>query len=166
MNIRYFVCALAILGALTTQAQAAHKKAVKKKPVRVKNKYFRLLEAYSQKAEKNRAAPPQTGTHFIIVWSAATYPETFFWRGDNGWLNCRMERAKKATGKHAAGVNYVLNNTSAGDIHAGDTLMLSPITGGKFPIPAEIPADVKNMLFFKTGGSQWLSYPVNVIAKK
>lgn len=132
--------------------------------------YFKLVEAYTQKVQAGRQeTPPMTGTHFIIVWENAQYPETFFWRGENGWLSCNMLKAHKITGKTKdipKGIEYRTEAATGDQIHKGDTLELSPVTGGRFPIPDEIPKNAKNTLFFKTGGSHWLSYPVKKITTK
>ncbi len=133
--------------------------------------YLKLIEAYTQKTLPGRqeGRPPITGYHFIIIWEGDKSPETFFWRGDGGWLSCKMQKAHKFINRSAArpgGIDYITQGVAGGDIHKGDTLELSPVTGGKFPIPADIPADAKNTLFFTTGGSGWLAYPVNKITKK
>jgi hypothetical protein len=45
-------------------------------------------------------------------------------------------------------------------------LELIPMTGGKFPVPAEIPVEARNTLYYKTAGSGWLAFPVKTITKK
>ena len=142
-------------------------------PAKTKKKhkvYLKLVEAYTQRTVPGiPGPPPPTGTHLIVIWEASTAPETFFWRGDGGWLGCNMVKAHKSAkkaGGHARGADYYTESVMPEQVHKGDTLELSPVTGGKFPIPAEIPADAKNTLFFKTGGSTWLSVPVTTITKK
>jgi hypothetical protein len=146
---------------MNAPAQAAAKK---------KNKtYLKLVEAYTQRTLAGRpGSPPETGQYFIVVWQASTYPETFFWRGDNGWLSCKMLRVHKIIPSHTTpkGMDHRTEFVTGDQIHKGDTLQLSPVTGGRFPIPTEIPATAKNSLFFKTGGSNWLSFPVKKIGKK
>jgi hypothetical protein len=51
-------------------------------------------------------------------------------------------------------------------VKKGTNLLLTPVTGGRFPIPAEIPDSARNTLFYKTAGSNWIALPVNKIAKK
>ena len=99
---------------------------------------------------------PYEHLEFVLVWEKSKYPQTFFWRGENGWLPCVMERAHK----NKSGVDYIGEKVSAGDIRKGDTLMLVPITGGRFAVPKDVPATAKNILYYKTGGSGWLSFPV------
>ena len=130
-------------------AQAKEPPAKKHKP------NIRLLAAY------HKPRPPGQ-MQFLLVWQGAKYPETFFWRGDNGWLPCRMEKAHMPDKKSPV---YVSESISAGDIHRGDTLSLVPVAGGRFAIPREIPATAKNTLYYKTGGSGWLSFPVKKIIK-
>jgi len=83
-------------------------------------------------------------------------------------LSCKVEHARKNNGKSgtAKGIPYATTPATGDDIHPGDTLELSPVTGGRFPIPADIPASAKNTLFYKTNGSGWLKFPVSKIAKK
>ena len=163
MKMRYFFSLLAISFVLTGIAQA--RTSSKKHKV-----YFKLIEAYIQRMLPGiPGAPPQTNYHFIIVWDAPKYPETFFWRGDGGWLTCNIVKVHKITNKSRnipQGVDYMKENISVDQIHKGDTLELNPVTGGKFPVPGEIPSSAKNTLFFKTGGSGWLAFPVKNISKK
>lgn len=127
---------------------------------------LKLLEAYSVNAtERVPQEPVRLEYHFIIVWDRATYPESFFWRGENGWMNCNINRGHKMLGGKASTINYTTEPLT-GDIHKGDTLELMPVRGGKFPVPKEIPATAKNTLYYKTGGSGWMSYKVQKIVKK
>ena len=165
MKMRCFIyfLVLCFAASISTNAQTTTKAKSKT--------YLKVVEAYTQRTRPGRpeSAPPPTGTHFIIVWEYAKYPETFFWRGEGGWLSCNMLKAHKITNRPhnmPRGIDYRTEFVTGDKIHKGDTLQLSPVTGGKFPIPDEIPKDAKNTLFFKTGGSGWLSFPVENITKK
>lgn len=139
--------------------------AVSARPMTKKKSHFKLITAYSKKiADNEQTNPHMAGTFFVIKWTGDTYPETFFWRGENGWLTCSIDRAKKVTknGK----TEYTSGFATAETIRKGDTLMLTPLIGGRFPIPDEIPQDAKNTLFYKVGGSKWLSFQVKNIEKK
>ncbi len=163
MKLKRIACLLLVFLCLISTAEA--KKETKKK----EKAYFKLLEASAQKTVPGiPGAQPKTNYKFIIIWQGAKYPETFFWRGENGWLTCSILKAhkQKSKTKGTFGVDYKTESASGDNIHTGDTLQLTPIVGGKFPIPAEIPADAKNSLYFKTGGSAWLSFPVKNITKK
>jgi len=167
MKIKILLLLIVLCFGITGIAHA-RKKAKKKSATS-----FKLVEAYTQRTIPGiRPRPgqpaPQPTTNFVIVWQAATYPETFFWRGDGGWLSCRIDKAHKATGKlrMPAGKDYMTEVVMGDQIHKGDTLLLTPVTGGRFPIPSEIPETAKNTLFYKTGGSKWLSFRVENIAKK
>lgn len=150
---KYLLLALPLMLSVPGTASAAKKK---------QKTHFSLVEAYHRPQEGDPGnEPPMTGDHFVIRWNDTNYPETFFWRGENGWLSCKMERAHRTT-KNG---NFI-TETDGSPAHKGDTLMLSPVTGGRFPIPKEIPANAKNTLFYKTGGSGWLSFPVKKIVKK
>ena len=82
-------------------------------PAKTKKKhkvYLKLVEAYTQRTVPGiPGPPPPTGTHLIVIWEASTAPETFFWRGDGGWLGCNMVKAHKSAkkaGGHARGADY------------------------------------------------------------
>jgi hypothetical protein len=162
MKLKYFLCLVALLFVTASDAQLKAKMKKVKTP-------FKLVEAYTQKTAPGIPGElPETGHHFIIIWQAATYPETFFWRGENGWMACKIEKAKKVTNRKGVprGIDYTTKPSTGDDIKKGDTLAITPVRGGKFPIPAEIPQSATNTLFFKTGGSGWLSYKVTTIGKK
>jgi hypothetical protein len=167
MKLKYFLFFL-VLG-FTVAANAQHKKAKASKKKAFP--YFTLVEAYTQRTLPGIPSQlPTTGEHFVIVWKWAKFPETFFWRPeDGGWLPCKMLKAHKVTERTPnmpEGLDYTTTHVKGDDIHEGDTLELTPVIRGRFPIPAEIPKNAKNTLFFKTGKSGWLSYPIDSIARK
>ena len=163
MKSIYFMLFTCLIVAVDNNASAKGKK---KNP----KANFKMLEAYTQKTIPGiRGAQPTIQTNFIVIWENAKNPETFFWRGENGWQNCRMMKAHyigNQIKKMPSVPDYRSEFVIADKIHNGDTLILTPVAGGKFPIPTEIPADAKNTLFYKTGGSIWLSFPVKEIGKK
>ena len=156
---------MAICGPAEGKGPVKHKKKTAKTN-------FKLIEAYSQRTLSGvkSPAPPPTDAHFIIQWLGASYPETFFWRGENGFLLCSIDKAHKINPKDARkyppGMEYLKENVTGDQIHKGDTLELVPLTRGKYPVPADIPQKAKNTLFYKTAGSGWLSFPVKTIVKK
>jgi len=156
-----FCCMLCFAVSVITDAQNATKKP---KP------YFTLLEAYTQRIIPGIAGRPiETNTHFILVWKGDHYPETCCWNGDDGWQACTVVLARKITKQMynvPQGVDYLTANINPAAIRKGDTLELTTISKHKLPVPPEIPAEAKNTLFFKTGGSGWLSYPVKNIGRK
>ncbi len=158
----FIILSLAIIVSFQSVAKTKTKKAAKTG--------ITLLEAWSQKTVPGiPRVPPRTNYHFIAIWEGANYPETIFWRGENGWENCNIAKAHKIIYKapeKGKKQEYNTEIVTADKIHRGDTLQLVSIPGGKFPVPAEIPADAKNTLFYKTGGSGWLSCPVKAIEKK
>lgn len=133
--------------------------------------------AYAAKKQKAdvtlvsaRKTPPaeghkRPGTELVIVWNSATYPESFFWRGENGWLPCSVKKAHGIrSGKKTV---YNTKDITNDQVHKGDMLMLVPTPGGKFETPAEIPAMATNTLYYKiAGGTKWLSLKVSKIAEK
>ena len=165
LNIKTALLALCFMTGLGTEATAKHSK--KKNVVNLK-----LVEAYSQRVLGGQpGAPPPLDQHFIVIWEAATYPETFFWRGQNGgFLPCDMQKAhrisKKDAKKFPPNLEYNKELVTGDKIHKGDTLELTPLTRGKYKIPDDIPKTVKNTLFYKTNGSGWLLFPVKTISNK
>ena len=162
-------CLIALSAIIFSLPAAArgHKKATKKLP----KGNFTLIEAYTQRTLPGMPRGTiTTAEHFIVVWKATTFPESIFWRGDNGFLPCMIQKAvrvdPKANSKMPPGIDYLTEDYGSNKVHKGDTLMLTPVTGGKYAVPNEIPATSKNTLFYKTGGSGWLSFPVTTIAKK
>lgn len=145
---------------------ATKKKAVAKKP----KPYFKVIDAFTQHVLPVKPhATPTNGDHFIIVWQAAKFPEAFFWRGEGGWLPCKMLYAHKVVCKspqYPEGLDYAVSHVKGDDIHSGDTLELTPMLMGKFPVPKEIPDSARNTLFFRVGTSGWLSMPVKEIKVK
>ncbi len=149
---------------------AGFQSVAKNKTKKVSKTGITVLEAWSQKTVPGipRMAP-KTNYHFIVIWEGKNYPETIFWRGENGWENCNISKAHKV--KFDAPVKgdrqeYNTEIVTADKIHKGDTLQLVSLPGGKFTVPAEVLADTKNTLFYKTGGSGWLSLPVKNLVKK
>ena len=123
--------------------------------------HLKLVSAYTETIpESKQSNPPMAGYFFVVKWQEKTPPEAFFWRGDGGWLNCRIEKACKK------GKNYIGKDINLGKVRKGATLLLTPVTGGRFPVPEEIPENAKNTLYYKTAGSGWIAFPVNKITKK
>jgi hypothetical protein len=164
MKVKYFLVFIALVFAIGVNARS--KKTTKKKTY----PYFILVEAYVQHTLPGIPSQlPTTGEHFIIVWKAAKFPETFFWRGEDGWLPCKMVKAHKIVNKTKStpeGMDYTTAHVKGDEIHIGDTLELTPVIRGRFPVPPEIPRTAKNTLFFKAGKSGWLSFPVESIGRK
>ncbi len=128
-------------------------------------KNIKLVSAYTKTiTETEQSNPPMAGYFFVVRWENENYPESFFWRGNNGWLTCNIEKAHKVVVNGKS--EYKSEPFDITTLRKGDTLMLVPVTGGRFPIPKEIPTKAKNTLFYKVNGSKWLSFPVNKITKK
>lgn len=128
---------------------------------------IKLIEAYTETSAPKDGSKAKTITQLVVIWQGADYPETFFWRGNNGWLTCKTDKAHRVSAKAASKKNvYVTDAVDNNNIHKGDTLLLTPVSGGKFPVPAEIPESAKNTLYYKTAGSGWLALPVKKIAKR
>ena len=131
-----------------------------------------IVDCWSQRLLPGRreASVSAPTLHFLVVWLAPTFPETFFWRGTTGWQNCNIERAKSspvADFQQSRGMpKYDCNYVQPEKIIAGDTLMIVPVVGGKFPIPKEISDTMHNLLFYKTGGGDWRYLRIDNIRKE
>lgn len=153
-----------LTGCSTLHAVAGGKKKVKAKAPKTN---IQVVEAYSQSILPGiPQGQVQTNYTIVVKWLGTQYPETFFWRGENGWLSCRQARAHRISNKKGATPDYRTEEAVGDQVHKGDTLLLTPVRGGRFPIPAEIPESAKNTLYYKIPGSGWLACPVKVITKK
>lgn len=127
---------------------------------------IKLVTAYSKTiSEEEQSNPQMQGTFIVIKWDHTTYPETMFWRGQNGWFTCQIDKAHKVVKNKKT--DYTTEAVQIDQVKKGDTLFITPLKGGRFPIPAEIPEKAKNTLFYKTAGNPaWQSFVVSPIAKK
>jgi len=126
-------------------------------------KYVKLIDAAQQ--VHLPGAPgmePTTNYKFVVIWKNTTPPESFFWRGADGWMACNITKAKYLANT-ANSFPYDQSYIQAERIKQGDTLMLVPVRGSKESTPATISTTTKNTLFFKTTKTTWLSLPVNNI---
>lgn len=169
MNIKHIIVVFSLSMSLTSAlyAQADKKSSAPKSGAR----YLKMLESYSQRILPGaRGMQPRTETHFILVWKSKDAPATFFWRGANGWMSCNMVKVHKIKPApkepNMPEEEYVTEDITRNPIKKGDTLEVTPVQGGKFPIPKEIPISASNTLFFKTIKSNWLSFPVTKITAK
>lgn len=127
-----------------------------------------IVEAFTrEKMSGLEQGVAETGAYIVVRWNCKTIPETFFWRGQAGWFPCRVERVHaRAQTANSPGDGYQHENVAGMAFAKGDTLMLTPLSGGKFPVPAEVKDDMHNLLFYKTAGSGWQKVPVNKFKKK
>lgn len=164
-NKKYIVLGILMLAATIAEAKIPVKKSLKPKP------NFTIIEAYTQRTLPGiPGAQPVTDYHFVIRWESASAPETFFWRGQDGFLICNLEKARKVTRGDRRnipdGIEYTTEFVTGDDVHRGDTLMLTSMKGGKYPVPKEVSKTAKNTIFYKTTGSKWLSFPIKNIGTK
>jgi virulence-associated protein VagC len=163
MYVKYFcgILFFALSATLNVQAKGRKKKV---KPS------VKILQAYSQRTLAGiPGIEPKTDYHFFVIWEGAKYPSTVFWRGENGWLTCNIYKAHYINTRSInipKEFDFRSDPVEIGAIRKGDTLEFRPVTGGRFPVPKEIRDDVKNTLFYKTGGSGWLQCLVKNITVK
>ncbi|NCX96636.1 MAG: hypothetical protein EBX41_09585 [Chitinophagia bacterium] len=135
--------------------------------------HCRLIEAYTQRTLSGiPGAEPTNNTRIVVIWKGSAYPETFFWKGpEGGYFNCNSEKAHALSAslkkKYPKGIDYETEPAAGDNIRKGDTLMLTPVIGGKFPIPAQIPANATNRLYYQTGNNgKWYYISVTKIGTK
>ena len=139
----------------------------KKATVKSGGSYAKVVQSTVQRTFPGAPGSTPTETfHIMIAWKNTQPPATFFWRDDKGsWFECfpmQVHKKKKADPESW----YTTNNLSLEKVKKNDTLELTPVPGGKYPIPAGIPENAANTLFFKTAKSGWMSLPVNNIKKQ
>ncbi len=132
--------------------------------------HISIIEAYTQsKLSGLEDGETETGRHIVVLWKAKTYPTTFFWRGEAGWLPCKIQKAHRISKRQPGipqGIDYQTERNGIETISAGDTILLTVLRGGKYPVPEIVTDDIKNRLFYQTAGSDWLSIPVGHFVKK
>jgi hypothetical protein len=130
-----------------------------------------VVEAHTRESiPGQKGGLPVLNQQIVILWQYPTSPSDFFWRGNRGWANCRVDKAKKIVNpkkKLPFGLLYDTELVKLDSVKYGDTLMITPINGAQMSSPSEIADSVRNTLFFKTGNSKWIKLPVpNIIQKK
>ena len=162
MNRKLQLFVTLLFFALTFSACAQSKKTSGVKPGA---SYARVIEATVQRTSPGAPGSEPIEDHTIlIVWTSSQAPQTFFWRGEDSWMNCRVSKARKA--KAGSDPWYDAVEISPEKIKKNDTVELVPLIGGKFPAPKEIPSSATNTLFFKTAKNAWLSLPVQKLTRK
>lgn len=106
-----------------------------------------------------------------MVWKSTNKPETFFWRGEDGWTECTVSKVHKnktnTKPKYQFGENwYTTTDISPDKIKKGDTVELIPVYGGKTPIPEGVTSLMTNRIFFTTKSKNWLYVPVKSCIKR
>lgn len=165
-----------ILFGMTLTACAQTKKAKKSSRAKTTKKVATtatpvLLQATSLTTHPGRPETPSTTEYrMVLVWKDKNEPTAFYWRGEDNWQSCEVYKVKnfrklavKDNGMPQP-LNYEIENSKTA-FTTGDTLELYPISEGKRPMPTEIPADKKNVIYYKTANSKWLALPVEKITK-
>ncbi|RYD55844.1 MAG: hypothetical protein EOP56_14885 [Sphingobacteriales bacterium] len=150
-----------LLLAVSISACAQGKKSTARKSG---GKYAKLIAAAKQ--EHLPGAPgmePTVNYMFVIIWNKATPPESFFWRGADGWMPCMVSKAKYTPNAANNGFPFDRAPIKLKRFERGDTLMIVPAKRAKDVMPESISADTRNTLFFKTAGTSWLALPVDNI---
>lgn len=182
MRFNLLTIALAVITSVTLTACAQSKKGTKsetssvtherKAPAKQEDNKPVLLQATTQKTLPGRPeSKPTTERLFVVVWKDNAEPGGFFWKGTDSWLPCNINSIKnykplvvKDDGRPFS-INYERDFEDK-TYAAGDTLELYPGTGGKHPIPEEVPLDKNNIIYYKTANSKkWMPLPVDTVIK-
>ncbi len=126
--------------------------------------YVKFLRATVQRTMPGRNTGVMSDYDFVLVWTSKLPPASFFWRGQDGWLTCNIVKVHGAGKENSFG--YVPDKDGLdARVNKGDTLEITPVRGGRFAIPSQIPAGAVNTLFFKTDQSGWLYYKTKLTQK-
>jgi hypothetical protein len=162
MKILYLVSLLLVCGIAAGTSCAQSKKA----GLSSGKAYAKLLESYSQKIIPGvQGQEITTEYQFLVVWQSSQKPETFFWKSPEAWMTCSVYKLDKKRAKDNTNTWFETREIDLDKVRKGDTLVLIPVKGGKFPIPTTIPSNLKNIILFKTNKSNWLFLQVGKMTK-
>jgi hypothetical protein len=157
-------CLIATMSAVVALTACAQSKKSTMAATNNNKEYVTLIESTK---ELTRHVKPQTEYHFVLRWESNTPPESFYWRETEGVQDCMIIKATKVrdvVNKKSAREHWYSSTAIVTDqIKKGDTLLLIPQRGGKYPVPDEIPASAQNTLFYKTASSNWMALPIKNI---
>jgi hypothetical protein len=132
----------------------------KKKTAKPGKAYASLVSASLQRTVPGaRGSEPIPHYSFVVKWKSKEIPETFFWRGKDAWMNCKVTVYPAPACKKGSEINLE-------KLKPGNYVLLQAIPGGRFPMPEEIQNTKGDDLFFKTGKSGWLYLAVTKITKQ
>jgi len=155
MNMRYVIALLACLFVMGSVSAAERKKVAKSG-----KSYASLVSASVQRTVPGaRGSQPIMHYSFVVRWKSKEMPETFFWRGKDAWMNCKVTVYKSPECRKGSEVPLE-------KLKPGSYILLQAVPGGKFPMPEDIQNMKGDDLFFKTGKSGWLYLAVSKITKQ
>lgn len=159
---------LILLSALALSACWITNAKSKKSAIGNGGSYIKMQEAYTQTTLPGiQGSEPYTETHFLLNWSDKNPPEAFYWRSEAGtWASCRVAKATKLAKENDWGIDYTIEDIKLNNIKKGDLIEVVPVSGGKHTLPAGIPHNTINTLYFKTLKSNWLAFPVKELMRK
>lgn len=117
----------------------------------------RVVRATSERILPGRAeSTPITNYRITIQWRSANKPSAFFWRPQEGWMQCLVVKNNTGTEEEMA----------PEAIQKGQTVDIVPVNdASRTPIPAFVKATDKNKLYFQVGNA-WYSIPVKLTKKQ
>lgn len=173
LNRNIWMVCMAVFTTIAFSACAQTKKSSAKKKITAKQTdKLVLLQATRQKTNPGREeGEPLVEYRFVVVWKSTKEPAAFYWKGEQSWQSCDITRIKhfKPLVINDNGmpqdINYENNDPGNITYQKGDTLELYPVITGKHPIPAEIPKDKINIIYYKEVNGKWQALPVEKITK-
>lgn len=132
-----------------------------------KNKHndIKLIQCYEQRilAGRNEAGI-EINYEILAVWQGKKAPISLFFKNETDWKNCKIFRV---TRKNLAADQATLTiEISPEEIKRGDSLLIQPISGGRYTMPKHINARIKKALFYQTTNSNWLFHQINKTERK
>ncbi len=173
MSIRTKATILLSAITLVVSACAQQKKGVVKGDHKKKEAPATLVTGTKQTTLPGRpGTPPSIDHHIILIWNSEEAPKTFFWHGEKNYFPCRVSKVsgfditQLTNEKNVFAQAYTAKEISLDNVKKNDTLELYPVSGGKYPIPEDLPNDKINTVFYKTNSSNWLTLPVNKMIER
>lgn len=118
-----------------------------------------VVISHSSRAPVSTDAYQNTQHQFVIRWNIKEAPESFFWRPqEGGWHTTLARQASKKAGAVITKKSCawcVSTDIQLQDIKFGDTLILTPVYGGRDVIPEAVENSPGNSIYYKLEKGDW-----------
>jgi hypothetical protein len=143
-----------ILGAVTLFSSACAQ--TKRTVVKSGASIARVIKATSERILPGRSeSAPITNYRITLQWRSALKPTAFFWRPQEGWMQCLVVKSGGSEEEVAPEA-----------IKKMQTVDIVPVSDAdRTPIPAFVKATDKNKLYIQVGNA-WYSIPVKLTKKQ
>ena len=144
--------AFLLAGAILTTACAQTRRTT---TVRTGSAHVRVIDATTKQILPGREESEIiTMYRFRIQWRSASKPSAFFFRPQDGWMQCLVVKGDGSE-----------TELSPEAVKKSQVIEVVPIRDGRTPVPAFVKAIDKNKLYFQIG-SGWYSVPVPLTKNK